>query len=142
VLALTLSASVAARAGEIYKYLDPDGHVVYSDRAPTKAAPKAAVKVDRPNPADVARLARETEIQKAEEQQRNQKKVADDQLKAQQEHDQQVRCQNARDLYYSMKDARLLYERDAEGNRIYLSDPDADAKREQARVAMTAACGN
>lgn len=142
VMALILVSYVPLRAGEIYRYVDADGHVVYSDRAPTKAAPKTVVKVDQPNPSDVARLARESEIQKAEELQRNQKKAADEQRKAQQDHDQQVRCQTARDRYYSLKEARVLYDRDAEGNRVYLSDPDADARREEARGAMNAACGN
>ncbi len=31
--------------------------------------------------------------------------------------------------------------RDADGNRIYYTDPEADAKREESRQAMMAACG-
>jgi hypothetical protein len=40
-----------------------------------------------------------------------------------------------------MKDARRIYQRDADGNRIYYTDPEADAKREESRQAMMAACG-
>jgi hypothetical protein len=84
------------QAGEIYKSVDAQGHVVYSDRADTAAAQK-------------------------------------DQIK-------QAQCDRAREHYYSLKDARRIYDRDAEGNRVFLSDPDADAKREEARQAMAAAC--
>jgi hypothetical protein len=40
-----------------------------------------------------------------------------------------------------MKDAARLFKRDADGSRVYMSDEDADAMRQQARQAMSAACG-
>jgi hypothetical protein len=51
-----------------------------------------------------------------------------------------VQCDGARSRYYSLKDARRIFQRDAEGNRVYYNDADADAKREEARQAMLTAC--
>jgi hypothetical protein len=129
------------QANEVYKTVDAQGHVVYSDRADTSAQ-KSVVRVDAANPTEAARIAKEQEILKAEENQRNRQKSVDDAKKAQAEHAAQVQCDNARTRYYAIKDARRVYQRDADGNRIFYSDQDADAKREEARQAMTAACGS
>jgi Domain of unknown function (DUF4124) len=128
------------RAGEVYKSIDADGHVVYSDRADTSVQ-KSVVRTDQPNPQDVARNAKEQEILKAEENQRKRQQAVDDAKKAQQDHIRQIQCDSARDHYYALKDARLIYDRDADGKRAYYNDADADAKREEARAAMAAACG-
>jgi hypothetical protein len=130
----------ASRAGEVYKSVDAEGHVVYSDRADTSVK-KSVVKVDQPKPEDVARNAKEQGILKAEEDQLKKQEALDDARKAQQEHIRQAQCNSARDHYYALKDARHIYERDADGNRVYYNDADADAKREEARAAMAAACG-
>jgi|SRR5882724_1244858 len=141
VLVLLVRPACPLRANEVYKSVDAQGHVVYSDRADTSTAQKSTVLVDQPNPAEAARIAKEQEILKAEEIQRNRKNAVDDAKKAQQEHVTQVQCDNARNHYYALKDARRVYQRDADGNRVFYTDQEADAKREDARQAMTAACG-
>jgi hypothetical protein len=128
-------------ASEVYKSVDADGHVVYSDRASTSTAQKSTVRIDEPDPKEVARNAREHEILKAEEIQRNKKQSVDDAKKAQQDHNRQAQCDLMRNHYYALKDARRIYDRDADGNRVFLSDADADLKREEARLATVAACG-
>jgi len=139
-LALILCAAGPLRADEVYKSVDAQGHVVYSDRADTSTAQKSVVKTDPPNRTEAARIAKEQAILKAEEIQRNRQQSIDDAKKAQADHDAQVRCENARNRYYALKDARRVYDRDADGNRVYLSDQDGDAKKEEARQAMTTAC--
>jgi hypothetical protein len=131
------------RADEVYKSIDAEGHVVYSDHPPeTSTAQKTIVNVDRPDAKEVARMAKEQEILKAEEFQRNRQKLIDDAKKAQQDHTKQLQCEAVRNHYYALKDARRIYDRDADGNRVYYSDAEADAKREDARQAMNAACEN
>jgi hypothetical protein len=141
--ALVLLACPAGRprANEVYKSVDADGHVVYSDRADTSAQ-KSVVRVDPPNKTEAARIAKEQEILKAEETQLNRQKSVDDAKKAQADHAAQVQCDSARNHYYAIKDARHVYQRDADGNRVYYSDQEADAKREEARQAVTTACGS
>jgi hypothetical protein len=139
-LMLLVCAAPSLRAGEIYKSVDAEGHVVYSDRADTAAARKTSVTVEPADPKEAARIAKEQAILQSAETERDRQKLIDDAKKAQQEQVKQAQCDRAREHYYSVKDARRLYDRDAEGNRVYLSDPDADAKREEARQAMAAAC--
>jgi hypothetical protein len=140
-LALFLWPAGPGWSGQVYKSVDAQGHVVYSDHPDTEAAQKSEVKVEGPNPTEAARIAKEQAILKAEEIQRNKQKSIEDAKKAQADHTAQVQCDGARNRYYALKDARRLYDRDAAGNRVYLSDQDGDARREEARQAMTAACG-
>lgn len=128
-------------AQEVYKSVDAEGHVVYSDRANTKTAPKTAVHVDEPVPAEVARLAKEQELLKAEDMQRQKQEALEAKNKALADQRKQTTCQNARNYYFRLKDSGRLYQRDADGNRLYYSDATADSMREQARRAMTSACG-
>jgi hypothetical protein len=142
-VALVLLACTACPlgAGEVYKSVDAEGHVVYSDRADTSGAQKSVVHSDPSNPTEVARIAKEQEIQKAEELQRSRQKLIDETKKAQREQVKQVQCDSARNHYYSLKDARRIFDVDAAGNRVFYSDAEADTKREDARQAMSAACG-
>jgi len=141
-LVLLMWPCCALRAQEVYKSTDAQGHVVYSDRASTSTAQKSVVHVDQPDPAEVARIAKEQEILNAQDIQRKQQQSVDDKKKAQQDRDKQARCDAARNRYYTMRDTRRLFQRDADGNRVYETDPQADAQREDARQAMIAACGS
>jgi hypothetical protein len=139
-LVLLVCLVCPARADEVYKSVDAQGHVVYSDQ-PDASAQKSEVRVDRPDPKEVARIAKDQEILKVEEIQRKRQKSVDDAKKAQADHATQVQCDSARNHYYLLKDSRRIYQRDADGNRVYYTDQEADGKREEARLAMTAACG-
>ena len=139
-LALAWAAAPLA-AQEVYKTVDADGHVVYSDRGATKGAPKTSVHVDQPDPAEVARLAHEQELLKADDLARSRQEATEDKTRATQQKKKQAACESARTRYYQMKDAARLFKRDADGSRVYMSDEDADAMRQQARQAMSAACG-
>ena len=135
-------AATPLTAQQVYKSVDADGHVVFSDRGGTKSAPKTTLHVDEPDPAEVARLAREQELLKADEAQRSRQQALEDKNKATQQHKQQLACENARNQYFHMREAARLYKRDDGGNRVYYSDDEADAMREHARQAMVAACGS
>jgi hypothetical protein len=128
-------------AQEVYKSVDADGHVVYSDRSSTRNAPKTTVHVTEPDPAEVARLAKEQELLKAEDLERSKRENLDAKTKSSADQKKQLACQNARNNYYRLRDTARIYQRDADGNRVYYSDEEADTLREQARRAMSAACG-
>lgn len=135
-------AATPLPAQEVYRSVDAQGHVVYSDRSAVKNAPKTSLHFAEPDPGEVARLAHEDELLKADEQARQRQQAIDDKNKAQQQRKQQQACEQARNHYYYLKDSARIYQRDADGNRMYLSDEAADATREQARRAMVAACGS
>jgi len=141
-LALILWPAGSVWSGEVYKSVDAQGHVVYSDHPETGTEQKSEVKAEGPNRTEATRIAKEQAILNAEETQRNKQKAIEDAKKAQADHAAQVQCDNARTRYYGLKDARRIYDRDADGNRQYLSDHDGDARREEARQAMTAACAS
>ena len=134
-------ASPALRAQEIYKSVDGQGHVVYSDRGANKSSPTTSVHVQEPDPAEVARLAKEQQLLKAADLQRSQRQAAEDKTRAATRRNQKASCENARSRYYHLRDSRRLYKRDADGNRVYYSDEQLDGMREEARQAMTSACG-
>jgi hypothetical protein len=135
-------AAAPLAAQEVYKSVDADGHVVYSDRGATKSAPKTALHVEEPDPAEVARLAHEQELLKADEQTRMHQQAIEEKSKAQQQRKQQQACEQARSHYNYLRDSARIYQRDTDGSRMYLSDEAADAAREQARRAMVSACGS
>ena len=135
-------ATAPLAAQEVYKSVDAQGHVVYSDRGVSKGAPKTAVHVDEPNPVEAARLAHEQQLLEADDAARARQQAVADKNKATLEHKKQQACDKARNQYFQMKDAARLYGRDAAGNRQYLSDDEADAQREAARRTMVSACGS
>jgi hypothetical protein len=143
VTASVLFAAViySAQADQIYKTVDAQGHVTYSDRPNTAGAQKTDVAVQQADPAEAARLAKERQLLNAEDDQRKKQQNAADKSKAQQDHDKQARCQAARDLFNTIKDLTRLFKMDADGNRVYASDSDLDAQKEAARQAVTTACG-
>jgi Domain of unknown function (DUF4124) len=140
---LTLAcAATPLAAQDVYRSVDAEGHVTYSDRGTSKGAPKTTLRVEQPDPAEVARLAHEQQLLDADEATRARQQALEDRNRATQQRKQQQACERARNNYYQIKDAARLYQPDADGNRVYFSDEDADAKREQARRTMIVACGS
>jgi hypothetical protein len=130
-------------AQEVYKSVDADGHVIYSERGATKNAPTTTVHVTEPDPAEAGRLAKQQQLLTAAEKQRQKEEAAADKSQALAQHDRQQKCERARAQFYRLHDARRIYaQRDADNNPIVLSDEDADAAREKARRAMVDACGS
>ena len=136
-----LAFATAGYTDQVYKYVDAQGHVTYSDRPNTAGAQKTDVAVQQADPNEAARLAKERQLLKAEDDQRQKQQASDSRAKAQQQHDKETRCRIARDNYNNLKDVGRIYKLDADGNRVYLSDSEAEAKRETARQVMTTACG-
>jgi Skp family chaperone for outer membrane proteins len=141
-LALVTSFANRASADPVYKTVDAQGHVTYSDRPTAPSAKKTEIAVQQADPAEAERLARENQLLKSEDDLRKKQQAADDKAKAQQDKAKQARCQVARDQYNAVKDAGRMFHRDADGNRVYYTDTEADARREAARQVMTLACGS
>ena len=128
-------------AQQVYKSVDADGHVVYSDRGSNKTAAPTAVRVEQPDPAEVARIAKEQAVLKADDQARSKQQAAADKEKAAADRRKEQACQNAKNNYFRLRDTGRLYKRDADGNRVYYSDAELDAMRDDAKRAMTNSCG-
>jgi Domain of unknown function (DUF4124) len=130
-----------ACATEVYRTVDAQGRVTYSDR-PSPAAQKLDVHTDPRDLANAARLAHDQKIEQAQQADRSREKSALDKQKADEEKQRETRCQRARQHYYSIRDVHRLYHLDDSGNRSYYSDAEADAQRAEAQKSMQAECGS
>lgn len=130
-----------ARADQVYKSVDAQGHVTYSDRPASAAAQKTDVAVQQADPKEAERLAKEHLLLKAEDAQRTQKETADSKIKAQQDAEKKRRCESARNHYNDLKSSNRIYTTTADGNREYYTDAQADVMRDDAKRAMDTACG-
>lgn len=139
---LLLGSGVPAAAQEVYKSVDAQGHVVYSDRGTNKNAPKTALRVEEGDAAEAARLVRQQQALNAQDAQRSKQQAADQKVRDAADRKHEEACKSARTEYYRMMDARRLYQRDDDGNRAYYSDEEADAMREKAKKTMDAACAD
>lgn len=146
-IAALLLSSGFARAGDtqVYKTVDEHGNVVYTDRPISANTQKSTVHFHQPSTEDLARLEQRREATAAAENERLQQAAVSSIARARQEkaqQERQTRCDNARQYYYRLRDATRIYQLDDNGNRVYLPDAEAEAKRTEARGAMEAACGS
>ena len=140
-LAFLALLSRPAAADQVYKCVDAQNHMTFSDRPCAPSAQKTEVTFQQADPAEAARLAKENQVLKSADEQRKKQQANDDKSKAQQDKAKQAKCDAARTHYNSIKNPGRLFQSDADGNRTYYSDTEADAKREEARQLMTIACG-
>jgi Domain of unknown function (DUF4124) len=139
---LLSSTALPALADQVYKSVDAQGHVTYSDRPTAAGAQKTDITVQQADPKEAQRLAKERMLLKAVDDQRTRKTVADEQAKAKGDSQKKQLCDHARQHYNNMKDSNRIYTVAADGNREYYTDAQADAMRTEAKRAMDAACGS
>ena len=139
--------SLSATAGDVYRSVDSQGHVLYSD-TPGPGAELVHVQSLREAPAAQAGTA-PADQPKRDDSSRPGPKPASanpgtaDAQRAVQSDLQQTRadqCKQAQDSYQQAIQARRVYKAGADGEREYLSDEEADQVRLNARLEMEAAC--
>jgi hypothetical protein len=126
---------------EVYKTIDAAGHVVYSDHPTSAASEKLSVPVKEADPGEAARLAKQRAIEDADYAQRSRQEAEEQSRQAAQSKQQAQLCTSARNHYLSIKDSRRLFKLDADGNRVFYSDEEADAMKASAKQTMDQACG-
>ena len=131
------------RADTMYRTVDAQGHVTYSDRPLSSSSQRISVDVTGPNASEAARRSKEQALQDAADQQRVQQSQHDaEEAKKAAAHDaaQQQRCNAARSRYASFAAGGRLFKTDADGNRVYLSDQEIDEQVTLSKAAMESAC--
>lgn len=136
-----LLVSLSALSDQVYKSVDAQGRVTYSDRPTSAGARKTDVAVQQADPREAQRLAKERMLLKAEDDQRTTKAAAAEQARAKQDSQKKQLCDTARRHYNDIKDANRIFNVTADGTREYYTDAQADAMRTEAKRAMDAACG-
>jgi Domain of unknown function (DUF4124) len=130
-------------ADDMYKTVDPQGHVVYSDHPLSSASQRMSVQVTAPNTQEAARITKEQTMLNADAAQQAQqaKRDADEQTKeAAQDATQRRRCESARDRYAVFAAGGRIFKSDAQGNRVYYSDQEIEEQRVAAKAVMDSTC--
>jgi hypothetical protein len=126
---------------EVYKTTDASGHVVYSDHPTSPTAEKMSVPVTQPDAAEAARLAKQRELEDAEYAQRSRQDADEQSRQAAQARQDAAHCTAARNHYNFLMQLNRVFRLDANGDRVYYSDQEADSMRAAAKQAMEQACG-
>ena len=137
---LIAGASSHVIADDVYKTVDAQGNVVYSDHAIAPTSRKMDVDVIQGNAEDAARLAKQRALTNADEAQ--QSKLAQQQAaqQQQQEAQQKRKCEAARNRYGAFAAGGRIFRTDAQGNRVYYSDAEIERQRTVTKADMDAAC--
>lgn len=139
-----LLAVQAVAQADVYRWVDAQGRVQYSDRW---VPGSELVKVDksRPNPeatsarqsAEQSKLAASnSRIAEQRAEQATAQAVQKDVAKVREE-----QCAQAKERYEKAVQARRIFREGKDGNKEYISEAEADAYRVKARADMQAACG-
>lgn len=134
----------AASAGEIYRYTDENGNVVYVDR-PADDAPVERMNIQsRPtNPtaiqARVAERAAATETAEERRQARAEAKKAEEAEKAAAQ-ERADRCQIARNRMETLVTSRQLFRQDENGERDYLEEDEIMEARAKVQAQIEETC--
>lgn len=142
--ALALIIAASAVQADVYKYVDPQGRVQYTDKPQTLPAERLNMRSQKTDTVALqARTEEERKRQedadKARQQSGNQK--ADQRAAAElSAKDKAERCKKARERYDSYVSSQRLFEPLPNGERRYLSDSELDAARSSAKVSMDEFC--
>lgn len=132
--------SVTATANDVYRTVDRDGTVIYSDR-PLSANSRRVSVASRDT--DPERVAAELEALQEEDAARRQRSAEPAGLaaaRAEQEELKAAACREAREKAEAYERSPRVYEQMPDGSRRYLSDEDVARARLAARQAVTDFC--
>jgi hypothetical protein len=133
--------SVSVGRADVYRSIDPQGHVQYTD-TPTPGAVLISTSASHPpaptpaaaKPSTVATTNQQISAQLAQEAAKQAVQKDVEQTRAEQ-------CKKAQEQYQHVIEARRLYNIGKDGEREYLSDADSDQMRVSARIDMESVCG-
>ena len=132
--------ATSANANDVYRTVQRDGTVVYSDRPLSPESVRVNVSSD---PTDPERVAAEAAARQAADTERRSQAAEGDALAeglAAQAELRAKACSDARKAYEAYEQAPRLYEPLPDGGRRYLSDEEIVRARESARQAVADFC--
>lgn len=142
---LGLMAVSLGASADVYKWVDTQGRVHYSDRPDVEGAERVAVASRRSNPetiverTDAENAQRQQAATQTADQQREQattQAVEKDLAKT-----RETQCKDAKEQYRVAIESQKLYRIGKDGERQYLTSAEIDEARMNARRAMDELCG-
>jgi hypothetical protein len=141
-LSLILLAFSVSSA-EVYRYVDSEGNVVYSDRPQNNGAEVVELNVVTPRPANVAPTSAGPPTPATDEEAAGEDPSEDEAaaaVAAQREEDRARNCEIARERNERYQTARRLYRELPDGEREYLDDDEIDAAKARALTDVDEWC--
>jgi hypothetical protein len=124
----------------VYRSVDADGNVVYSDRPPSDARQSVKVTVAVTTPTSRTPLARPTPPAAPAEAGEPDEAVSRAAEEAQRAEDRERNCALARERNTRYENSRRLYRELPDGEREYLDDAEIDAAKARARADVEQWC--
>ncbi len=141
--ALILTAVSARVHADVWKWMDPQGHVQYSDRWVPGAE---LIKSDRTREHPEGLSSPEAQKSLAALNERANAQLSEQSAAAAVHQDvatvRTEQCKQAKERYQKMIEARRIFSTGKDGERQYLTDEEADKQRLQARLDMQQVCGS
>jgi len=155
-IALIMSLPAAVTMADVYRSVDAQGHVQYSDtptpgaelvhvqKAGTTSCSSLTASAPSTGGTSSAAAAAAKAVAKSDAQVQNELTQQATQRAVQQDVEQARadQCKKATADYEQSIQARRIFKTGADGEREYLSDADADQMRMNLRLAMQSACGS
>lgn len=140
VTALILAGACTVARADVFRWIDADGVVHYSDEW---VPGSVVVKTVKPHPelsgatSGASNGSMNSRIAPQSPDQDNARAMQQDMARA-----RDAQCTFAKQRYMKAIESRRVYKEGKDGEREYMSDADADAYRESARKDVQAACGS
>jgi Domain of unknown function (DUF4124) len=139
VTALILAGAWTVAHADVFRWVDADGVVHYSDEW---VPGSVVIKTVKPHPESSAPSGASTTSTMNRMPQQLSDQVNARATQQDVAHARDAQCTSAKQRYMKAIESRRIYKDAKEGGREYLSDTEADAYREQTRKEVQAACGS
>lgn len=127
-------------AAEVYRWVDAQGVVHYSDTAPRQGAEQLKVRSARSDPERIAAERKRLEESLAAEEKQRKEAIETRQTEQTERELRQRNCLRARERLAGVTGSHRLVRTDADGNRHFLSAAEIDAARVAAQADVTEWC--
>ncbi len=137
VMAATAALFAAAASAQLYKYVDKDGRVVYSDQPPAGVDSKQVNTSSSSGPSK-SFVERDKEMEKLRAKSRDEAKKADEKEKTAAAQDE--RCKQANERLRALVDGGRIWKYDDKGERTVMDDQEIETERGKAQKLVDEAC--
>ena len=142
VMMMAIAMAIApAAVAQLYKSVDKNGRVIYTDQPPANADAKV---INIPKSVTDAPSASKSYVAQDKENEKKKKEAGDKAAKAgdpaKKAQEDQARCAQAKSAYQMYADGGRIFKNNEKGERAFLSDSEIESERARSRREMDEAC--